>query len=109
MSLEVTAEKAQQIVTIILNLLGNPANDIQLRALEAFRAGDSERIKFLSTTHPEDHFCRALNYLISVPKLTPNTFTIAAEALRAAGDHVRSEALREGGKALELIFSDESL
>lgn len=99
----ITAEQSQKIVTVILNLLAPPKNELQIEA------GNSDRIKFLSMTHPEDHFCRALSYLISVPKLTPNTFTIAAEALRAAGDHIRSEALLEGGKALEIIFSNESL
>ncbi len=106
MSLEITAEKAQQTVEVILKLLGSPTNGLHVEALNAFQSGDSERIKFLSMTNPEDHFCRALNYLVSVPKLTPNTFTIAAEALRAAGDHVRSQALLEGGKALAAIFGE---
>lgn len=109
MSLEITAEKAHQIVEVILKILGEPTTEVQIEALAAFHAGDSERLKFLSMTNPEDHFCRSLGYLVSVPKLTPNTFTIAAEALRAAGNHVCSEALREGGKALEIIFNDESL
>lgn len=104
MSLEVTAEKAQQSVDVILNLLGDPTIALHREALEAFHAGDSERIKFLSMTNPEDHFCRALNYLVSVPKLTPNTFTILAEALRAACDHVRHQALLKGGKTIQEIF-----
>lgn len=104
MSLEVTAEKAQQSVDVILNLLGNPTTALHSEALEAFHAGESERIKFLAMANPEDHFCRSLNYLVSVPKLTPNTFTILAEALRAAGDHVRHQALVDGGKLLQEIF-----
>lgn len=104
MSLEVTAEQAQQSVEVILDLLGEPTTAIQVEALEAFHIGKPERIKFLSMTNPEDHFCRALNYLVSVPKLTPNTFTILAESLRAAGDHVRHQALAQGSKMLQEIF-----
>ena len=97
---ELTAEAVNQAVQAILSVLGEPETDLHQRALAAFEQGDSATVKRLSSTHLSDHYCKALGYLVSAPKLTPNTDTILSEAARSAADFAREQILSQLSHAI---------
>ncbi|MBD3887053.1 hypothetical protein IFO70_36165 [Phormidium tenue FACHB-886] len=98
---EITAEYVNNAVSAILNVLGEPQTDQQREALQAFHAGDSTTIKRLSLLNLQDNFIKCLGYLVSAPKLTPQTDTILAESCRAAADQVRDITLLALSAAIE--------
>jgi hypothetical protein len=97
---EITAEYVQNAVDCILTTLGEPQTDRQQEALRAFHAGDSGLIKRLSVQSLADNYIKCLGYLVSAPKLTPQTDTILAESCRAAADHVRDLTLAKLGQTV---------
>lgn len=90
---EITAGYVENAVNAILQTLGDPQTEQQREALQAFHDGDSTTIKRLSLLNLQDNFIKCLGYLVSAPKLTPQTDTILAESCRAAADHVRDLTL----------------
>ncbi|WP_088889826.1 hypothetical protein [Leptolyngbya ohadii] len=108
--LEITAAYVQNAVDVILKTLGEPQTAQQKRALQAFRDGDSTLIKRLSIANLQDNYIKCLGYLISAPKLTPQTDTILAESARSAADHVRDLTLINLSNAIlkdEMIIGDD--
>ncbi len=97
---ELTIERVNQAIDAILNVLGNPENDLHIQAHTAFSHGDHQTVKRLASTNLSDHYCRALGYLGGALKLTPNTDTILAESARAAADFAREKVLLELGDAI---------
>lgn len=97
---ELTLERVNQAVDAILNVLGNPENDLHDRALTAFRSGDHQTVKRLASTNLSDYYVKALGYLGGALKLTPNTDTILAESARAAADFAKERALKQLGEAI---------
>jgi hypothetical protein len=101
---ELTPERVQEAVDIILETLGPPETELHSKAYAAFRAGEYQTVKRLSSTHLSDSYCKALGYLGGALKLTPNTDTILAESARSAADFARDRILtrlgEEIGKAL---------
>lgn len=95
------AETVQAAVDAILAALGEPETAQQTEALTAFNDGDGARVKMLAAFHLTDNYIKSLNYLISAPKLTPNTSTILAESARSAADHVKDKTLTQLGEALK--------
>jgi hypothetical protein len=78
--------------------------------LQAFRDGHSILIKRLSIANLQDNYIKCLGYLISAPKLTPQTDTILAESARAAADHVRDVTLSNLSNAIledEMTIGDD--
>lgn len=90
---DLTAERVQAAVEVIVNVLGEPATEQQKQAFEAFHSGDSATIKRLSLFNLTDNYLKCLGYLVSAAKLTPNTDTILAESARSAAEHVKDVAL----------------
>ena len=90
---ELSLERVQLAVQAILDTLGEPENESQRRALDAFDKNDHAAVKRLAATHLSDFYIKALGYLGSAVKLTPNTDTILAESARSAADWMREKAL----------------
>ncbi len=99
-STEITLEKVNLAVNAILEVLGNPENDLHSQALAAFESGDHQTVKRLAATNLSDYYCKALGYLGGALKLTPNTDTILAESARAAADFARERILQELGRKI---------
>ena len=97
---ELTTEAVEKAVEAILATLGEPTNSIQSSALEAFRSGDHAMVKRLASTNLSDNFVKALGYLGSAYKLTPNTDTILAESARSAAEHCKERTLLNLSKAI---------
>ncbi|MCF2146473.1 hypothetical protein IQ276_008415 [Desmonostoc muscorum LEGE 12446] len=102
---ELTLERVNEAVVAILNVLGNPENDLHLHALSAFRNGDYQTVKRLASTNLSDSYVKSLGYLGGALKLTPNTDTILAESARAAADFVKERTLKQLGDALAQALS----
>jgi hypothetical protein len=102
---ELTLEKVQEAIALILEELGEPQTDAQREALSAFKSNDHTKVKRLSLTNPTDYFCKSLGYLGGALKLTPNTDTILAESIRAAVDHSRETRLQNLGQEISGILS----
>lgn len=97
---EITADYVNNAVIAILRILGEPRTNAQKEALEAFQESDANTIKRLSVLNLQDNYIKCLGYLVSAPKLTPQTDTILAESCRAAADHVRDVVLTTLGTEL---------
>jgi hypothetical protein len=98
---ELSLEKVQKAVDSILEVLGSPQTEAQKMALEAYQRNDQAAVKRLSSLNLSDPFIKALGYLGSAIKLTPNTDTILSESARAAADWVREKTLHELSAAME--------
>ena len=101
---DITIERVQAAVEAILNVLGEPATQQQKQAIEAFHSGDSATIKRLSLLNLTDNYLKCLGYLVSAPKLTPNTDTILAESARSAAEHAKDVVLATLGTELGNAF-----
>lgn len=101
---EISAEKVNAAVNAILSALGNPGTPQQKQAFEAFHKGDSATIKRLSLLNLNDNYLKCLGYLVSAPKLTPNTDTILAESARSAAEHAKDVVLSTLGTELGNAF-----
>ena len=99
-STELTAEKVNQAVAAILEVLGQPETDLHTRALSAFQSGDYQTVKRLAATNLSDYYVKSLGYLGGAFKLTPNTDTILAESARSAAEFVKEKALNQLGNAI---------
>ena len=97
---ELTADRVNSAVQAILKALGTPQTDNQKQALEAFHDGNASLIKRLAVASPSDNFIGALGYLVSAPKLTPNTDTILRESAKTAAAHVGDRTLAQLGSAI---------
>jgi len=97
---ELSQERVQIAVDAILNKLGEPQTEDQKKALNAFHRNDQATVKRLSSLNLSDPFIKALGYLGSAAKLTPNTDTILSESARAAADWTREKTLNELSFAL---------
>jgi hypothetical protein len=97
---ELSADKVRSAVSLILDTLGQPQTEAQRMALEAYRADDHATVKRLSTVNLNDPYIKALGYLGSAMKLTPNTDTILSESARSAVDWVKEKTLSELSAAL---------
>ena len=97
---ELTAEKVNEAVEAILAVLGEPESDLHREALTAFRSGDHQRVKRLSSTNLADNYVKSLGYLGSAFKLLPTTDTILSESARSAADYVKDKALNQLGSAI---------
>lgn len=89
------------IDSILAVLQGNSEGPHHLEAIDAFRAGKYEVVKRLASTKLDDYLYKALTYLSSAVKLTPNTDTILAEAARAAAKQAEQATLLHLGQAIE--------
>jgi len=98
---ELTIEKVNQAVQVILETLGNPESELHNKALTAFQSGDHQTVKRLASTNLSDYYCKALGYLGGALKLTPNTDTILAESARAAADFTKEKTLARLGAEIE--------
>ena len=101
---EITTEKVQEIIELILKTLGEPLNATHREAIQSFSLGQYEVIKRLAVTNLDDSYLKSLSYLGGALKLTPNTDAILAEAARAAADFVKQRTLKVLGKEIELIY-----
>ncbi|MEH2243871.1 hypothetical protein [Nostoc sp.] len=101
---DITVERVQAAVEAILNVLGEPATEQQKQAIEAFHSGDGATIKRLSLLNLTDNYLKCLGYLVSAPKLTPNTDTILAESARSAAEHAKDVVLATLGTELGNAF-----
>lgn len=97
------AESVQKAVDAILKALGQPESDLHRTALEAFHREDYMQVKRLGSANLADNFCKALGYLGSAYKLTPNTDTILSESARAAAEFVKERTLKHLGLAITNI------
>lgn len=97
-------EQADSIVAIILNYLDEPVTHYQKEALEAFKQGNFEYVKNIRASYLDCYYCKCLNYLCSVSKLTPNTATITAEAAEAAANHARITAIAQLSEELRSVL-----
>ncbi len=97
---ELSAERVNQAIEAILSKLGEPKSELHKRALTAFQSGDHQTVKRLASTNLSDNYCKALGYLGSALKLTPNTDTILAESARSAAEHLKDQVLGELGTAI---------
>ena len=98
-----TEQNVKEAVAAVLNQL-EPVTAVQTQAMAAFTDGDSQQLKDLAATHLDDSLIRSLGYLISAPKLTPNTSTILAEAARAAADHIAKRARERAIAEMQQCF-----
>lgn len=96
---ELSPERVNKAVEAILSKL-EPKSDLHKRALTAFQSGDHLTVKRLASTNLADNYCKALGYLGSASKLTPNTDTILAESARSAAEHVKDVVLAELGASI---------
>jgi hypothetical protein len=96
-----SAEAVALAVEAILTTLGEPKTDAQKKALDAFKRKDSATVKRLSTLNLSDSYIKALGYLGSAEKLTPNTDTILSESARSTADWVKERTLGELSVVLE--------
>ena len=103
---ELTAEAVNRAVQAILFVLDKLETELHQLALAAFEQGDSATVKRLSSTHLSNHYCKALGYLVSAPKLMPNTDTIVAEAARSAADFARERILAQLSYAITEALGD---
>lgn len=92
-TVQLDKERVDAAVQEILTVLGQPTTEAQSHALTAFHNGDSALIKRLSVGNLSDNYLKCLGYLVSAPKLTPNTDTILAEAARSAAAWTQDRAL----------------
>lgn len=90
---ELSAERVNQAVAAILNVLGEPETDLHRKALAAFQSGDHQTVKRLASTNLSDNYCKSLGYLGGALKLTPNTDTILAESARSAAQFIQERTL----------------
>ena len=93
LNIEISLERVQLAVHAILDTLGEPESDSQRKALDAFNRNDHALVKRLAATNLGDFYIKALGYLGSAAKLTPNTDTILAESARSAADWTKEKAL----------------
>jgi hypothetical protein len=103
-SSELTLEKVQSAIALILDELGEPLTQAQQQALNAYNCDDHAKVKRLALLNPTDYFCKSLGYLGGALKLTPNTDTILVESLRAAVDHSREVSLFKLGQKIGNIL-----
>lgn len=103
---ELTQERVQRAVNAILEVLGEPENDLHKEAQSAFQQGNYQHVKRLAATNLNDYYCKALGYLGGALKLTPNTDTILAESARAAADFLREQTLIKLGTELGNALTD---
>lgn len=92
-----TLERVDRAVQAILNVLGDPENELHTKALVAFKSGEYQVVKRLASTHLSDYYCKSLGYLGGALKLTPNTDTILAESARSAAEFVKEKTLTQLG------------
>lgn len=104
-SIGLDKDRVAAAVQVILETLGEPASEIQAEALRAFYAGDAALIKRLSVGNLSDNYLKCLGYLVSAPKLTPNTDTILAESARSAAEHVKDRTLTHLSKAVMNVLA----
>jgi hypothetical protein len=97
---ELSAERVNQAVSAILDVLGEPETELHRKALTAFQSGDHQTVKRLASTNLSDYYCKALGYLGGALKLTPNTDTILAESARSASDFVKEKTLTHLGNEI---------
>jgi len=97
---ELSAYQVQQAVDAIIEVLGQPENNLHHEALTAFQSGDHQTVKRLASTNLSDYYCKALGYLGGALKLTPNTDTILAESARSAAEFVKEKTLHQLGAAI---------
>ena len=97
---ELTTESVDKAVQAILGALGEPTNSSQAEALKAFQDGNYQQVKRLASTNLGDCYIKALGYLGSAYKLTPNTDTILAESARAAAEFAKERTLTNLGTAI---------
>lgn len=97
---ELTLERVNQAINVILEVLGTPETELHSKAYQAFTSGDHQTVKRLAATNLSDCYVKALGYLGGALKLTPNTDTILAESARAAADFSREKTLHHLGKAI---------
>ena len=99
------ADSVEKAIALILEELGEPTSPVQERALEVFGNEDYAQIKRMSLSMPNEHFLKALGYLGSARKLTPNTDTILVESLRAAADYRRERIAAELGLKISEVLN----
>ena len=99
------ADSVERAIALILETLGEATTPVQESALDAFHREDYGRIKRMSLSMPNEYFLKALGYLGSARKLTPNTDTILVESLRAAADYRREEIAAELGMKIGEVLN----
>lgn len=102
--MEITKDKVEKAISLILDELGEPESDRQDEALRLFMDEEYEQVKWRSLANPTDYFIKCLGYLPGAMKLTPNTPTILAEALRAAMYFDMERRSRQLGQEIMDLF-----
>ena len=92
------------LIAQFLKQLGEPQTEAQKSALEAFKAGSSDAVRVASATNLDDPFCKALGYMVSIPKKPPTLAVLLAESARAIADWQRARALTELEEAIAGAF-----
>lgn len=92
----------QTALEAILSTLGESTVPLHQEALEAYQAGNADKLRLLAATNLGDHFCRSLGYAVSA-KTKPGLPTVAvvlAESARAAADFAREREMQKLSAAI---------
>ena len=94
-------------IEVILSTLGEPVTDLHREAFAAYKAGDSAKVKRLSTLNLSDSYCRCLGYLVSAVKnpSIPTIDTLIAESARSAADSVKERTLERLNQDLARVLN----
>jgi hypothetical protein len=105
---ELTQEKVQQAVNVILATLGEPTDEWQHQALEHYKKGDARAVKKINASHLRDYYCKCLGFLVSATSTNPNLRKILSAAANAAADHAQVRTLDKisDGNAIAFDSSD---
>lgn len=92
------------LVAQFLKQLGEPQTEAQRAALDAFNAGSTDAVRVAAATNLDDPFCKALGYMVSIPKKPPTLAVLLAESARAIADWQRARAIAELEEAIAVAF-----
>ena len=106
---ELTQEKVQQAVNVILETLGEPTNEWQHQALEQYKKGDAIAVKKINASHLRDYYCKCLGFLVSATSTNPNLRKILSAAANAAADHAQVRTLDKISDGNARAFESDDL
>lgn len=89
------------ITTAFLNHLGQPTTKAQEIARAAFDAGKADVVRVIAAVNLDDPYCKALGYMVSIPKKPPTLAVLLAESARSIADYQETN-----GKQRNLIIAE---
>lgn len=92
------------LIATFLNQLGEPQTQSQTDALEAFKVGQADVVRVAAATNLDDPFCKALGYMVSIPKRPPTLAVLLAESARAIADWQRARTVAELERTIATAF-----